>query len=302
MKIQPTMMNEYALYIGPKTRVLNFFRRIFTIPFLEKILVRQIDRSQFILWRKLVPPDYLYKKGSVRRTKINGVEFLLDISNVVEHLVYYRIAPENFKPVEEKLRQAAIVFDVGANIGSTALFFASKNPRAQIFSFEPHPDTYQKARTNIQLNAFDKIHLFKQGLGDVKGSKKLYQVIENNPGMNRIMPGDYAYPFTWVEIITLDDFCREHGLSHIDFLKIDVEGFEYCVLTGGKNIISQSHPVIYLELYDHGLKKNGYSASALISLLLQMGYNRITNAYTLSPVNENTDLTDCDFDIIAEKA
>jgi FkbM family methyltransferase len=219
----------------------------------------------------------------------------------MEHLVYFRIAPENFKPVEEKLQKAKVVFDVGANIGGTTLLFAHKNPHAHIFSFEPHPVTYQKLQTNTRLNAFNKIHLVNKGLGTVKEIKKLYEVIDNNAGMNRIMPGENSYPFTLVEIITLDDFCREFNISFIDFIKIDVEGFEYFVLLGGKNIIQQSHPVVYLELYDHGLKKNGYSASALISLLFDMGYNYILNAYTLSPIEESTDLTNCDIDIIAEK-
>jgi hypothetical protein len=119
--------------------------------------------------------------------------------------------------------------------------------------------------------------------------------------MSRILPGEQAYPFTWVEIIKLDDFCRGQNIERIDFLKIDVEGFEYFVLLGGKEIISQTHPVIYLELYDHGLKRNGYSASALIDLLFGMGYTKIFNAYTLTPITSSTDLTNCDIDIVAEK-
>ena len=295
------MVNEYALHISPKTKFLNFFRRIFIIPWVEKQLVRRLGQHPNILLKKLIPPNYLYKKKTTRHTTINGVKFLLDISNVVEHLVYFRIAPENFSLVEDKLEKAKIVFDVGANIGSTTLLFASKNQEAQIFSFEPHPDTYQKAKTNIELNNFNNIHLFNKGVGLENESKKLYQVIENNPGMNRMLPGDQAYPFTWVNIIKLDDFCREHNIVSIDFLKIDVEGFEYFVLAGGKDIISKSHPIIYLELYDHGLKSNGYTAPALITFLIEMGYNHIFNAYTLSLIDKNTDLTNCDIDIVAEK-
>lgn len=294
-------MNEYELHIGAKTRFLNIFRRLFMFPFLENILISQIERNKNSLWEKLIPSNYLYKKGTIRQAKVDGLNFLLDISNAVEHLVYFRIAPENFKPVEPVLQKAKFIFDVGANIGSTALFFAQENPDAQIFSFEPHPATYKKALTNLALNSFHNIRLVNKGLGAVEEAKKLYQVVEKNPGMNRIMPDDNPYPYTWVEIVTLDGFCREYGISHIDFIKIDVEGFEYFVLLGGSNVLSQSHPVIYLELYDHGLKRNGHSAAALISLLMDMGYNQILNAYTESLITAGTDLTNCDFDIIAEK-
>ncbi|HEY0041037.1 MAG TPA: FkbM family methyltransferase [Flavisolibacter sp.] len=294
-------MNEYALYIGPKTRFLNFFRRVFTIPFVEYLLVKKMKGNHHRLWEKLIPPNYLYKSGSLRKTKIDGVAFLLDISNVVEHLAYFRIAPEKFELVQTPIQTATIIFDIGANIGSTALAFARENPGAKVFAFEPHPVTFQRAKTNIGLNHFDNIHLENKGLGAVKETKKLYQVIDNNPGMNRFMPGDSPYPFVHVEITTLDAFCLEHQVGHIDFMKVDVEGFEYFVLAGGRSVISRSHPVIYLELYDHGLKKNGYSARALISLLYDMGYNFVLNAYTNRPIDESTDLTDCDFDIIAER-
>lgn len=293
--------NEYALHIGLKTKFLNFFRRVFMIESLERFLIKQVEGDPNSLWRKLIPPDYLYKRGSLRNTTINGTRFQFDISNVVEHLAYFRIAPENFKLVDERIMSAKVIIDAGANVGTTTLLFAAANPAANIFSFEPHPVTYQRALTNIRLNAFDKIQLFNLGLGAATESRKLYEVIENNPGMNRIMPGENPYPFISVNIITLDEFCREQNISQVDFIKIDVEGFEYFVLLGGRRIISQSHPVIYLELYDHGLKKNGFSAAALISLLLQMGYNHITNAYTLSAITGTTDLTNCDIDIVAER-
>ena len=243
-----TTANEYALRIGPKTRFLNCFRRVFQLPFLERFLVRQVKHSRNPVWRKLVPPDYLYKKGSIRRTDSEDLRFELDISNVVEHLVYFHLTPENFSPVKEAVRTARVIFDVGANIGGTSLFFASNNQHASIYSFEPQVETFEKARRNIGLNTFNNIHLLNMGLGAVKESKKLYRVIENNPAMNRIMPGDLSYPFTLVQISTLDEFCYEQGIEQVDFLKIDVEGYEYFVLVGGTKIITASHPVIYLEL------------------------------------------------------
>ena len=95
------MVNEYALHIGPKTKFLNFFRRVFTIPAVEKSLLRRLEQRPNFLLRKLIPPNYLYKKNTARRTTIHGINYLLDISNVVEHLVYFRIAPENFTLVED---------------------------------------------------------------------------------------------------------------------------------------------------------------------------------------------------------
>ena len=41
---------------------------------------------------------------------IDGVAFQLDISNVVEHLVYFRLTPENFKPVDKVIKDAKVIF------------------------------------------------------------------------------------------------------------------------------------------------------------------------------------------------
>ena len=50
--------------------------------------------------------------------------------------------------------------------------------------------------------------------------------------------------------LRLDDYCEFHNIKKIDFLKIDVEGFEHGVLLGAENIIKTRQPVIYYEAQD----------------------------------------------------
>jgi len=293
-------MSEYDLHIGRKTKLLNAFRRLFMSQPVERFLIGRISRGGGF-WKKLVPPDYLYKKGSVRTVSINGIQFNLDISQVIDHLVYFRLEPEKFELVDEELGKADVIFDIGANIGATALYFAARNKKARIFSFEPHPTTFSRAKANLKLNNFEHLRIFNLGLGKREDKMKLYQVISNNPGMNRILPGQHPYPYIWVDVTTLDTFCRREHIEKIDFIKIDVEGFEQLVLEGGKEIIERSHPLIYLELYDHGLKVNGGSARELITWLQERGYDHILDAYSEKLIDAQTDLKDCDIDIIATR-
>jgi len=66
--------------------------------------------------------------------------------------------------VQKELKNARVIFDVGANIGYTSLYYASMNGTAQIFSFEPHPDIFIRAQENIALNQFRSLHLTNSGI------------------------------------------------------------------------------------------------------------------------------------------
>ena len=158
-------MNTYRLKIKPKTRFFNFFRRLFTIPFLEKLLVTLVLKKSFRFFKKLIPPDYLYKKNSFRYVKRGDINYKLDISNVVDHFLYFGIKDANYDSILDSLKNSKIILDIGSNIGNTSLFFASINPMAQIFAFEPHPEIFEKANENIKANKFQNIQLLNIGLG-----------------------------------------------------------------------------------------------------------------------------------------
>ncbi len=194
----------------------------------------------------------------------------------------------------------SIIFDIGANIGSTALFFANLNPQAKIIAFEPHPTMHNKALENIKLNNFKNIELLNKGLGAQKGVLKLYEVNKNNPGMNRILSKETDLPFKLIDIETIDDICVEQSIADINFIKIDVEGFEYFVLQGGKQIISSKKPTLFIELDDANLKANGKSAKELVELLLSFGYTTLTRADNTTPISSTTNFSDCHYDIIAK--
>ena len=74
-------MTSYEIKPSAKTRVLNTFRRIFTVPAFERMLVSQVVNGRSSFLQKLIPPDYLYPLGTKRQTTRNGIQFDLDISH-----------------------------------------------------------------------------------------------------------------------------------------------------------------------------------------------------------------------------
>ena len=292
-------MNNYHPVILFRTKLINLFRIFFTIPLFERLLVSRLlkDPSSFLY--KLVPPNYLYKKHSPRHVTRQGINYKLDISKVVDHNLYYGYKDDIYNFVLNDIRSAKFILDIGANIGNSSLFYTSINPNAYILAFEPHPNTYKLAEENLKLNKFPNIHLLNIGLAEKKESLKLYEVNDNNPGMNRILTESNDFPFKTIEVDRLDTVCQQHKIDKIDFIKIDVEGFEYSVLSGGREVIQTSKPVLFIEVDDNNLRGNNKSAKMLVELLISFGYREFYRAHDLSVVTPHMDFDNCHFDLVA---
>ena len=110
-----------------------------------------------------------------------------------------------------------------------------------------------------------KRELINIGLGEKKETVKLYEVNENNPGMNRIITDDRNFPFSKININTLDFILEDLKISKVDFIKIDTEQYELQVVTGGIKTIKKHRPTIFFE------NKRG-EANQVILLLLDLGF------------------------------
>ena len=133
------------------------------------------------------------------------------------------------------LNQFKTVFDIGANIGQTALIYSKQFPRANIYSFEPVLTSY-KALTSV-AESIPKIKVFNYGMGKTRSTCS----INVNP-VSRTSSILYARPEDYkenIEINTVTDFCREHQIDTIDFMKTDTEGYELEVLEGCRSLLEK---------------------------------------------------------------
>jgi len=76
-----------------------------------------------------------------------------------------------------------------------------------------------------------------------------------------------------VPIKKLDDYVFENKIEKIDFVKIDVEGAEYLVLKGAKDMLKNYSPVILLELQGVHTEYFGYSPEEVINYLGDLNYH-----------------------------
>lgn len=291
-------MLKYHLTISLKTKVLNFFRRFFMLPLFDKLLLFASLNSSSSIIKKMVPPNYLYPKGSKKRVSRNGINYILDISNVVDHTIYFNLEKPFSHSLLPQIKEAKVILDIGGNIGNSALYYASINPTAKILSFEPHPEIFKKELENISINTFQNIEVINLGLGVQRASFKLYEVEEHNPGMNRILLEETKFPFKMIEVDVLDDILKNKCIDKVDFIKIDVEGFEYSVLLGAKKTL-QTKPLLFIELNDSYLKENKSSAKEVVELLIDIGYDSFLNAENGNIITASTSFHNCHFDLIA---
>jgi FkbM family methyltransferase len=154
-------------------------------------------------------------------------------------------------------RPLDLVFDVGANVGQFAREARQELPSATIYSFEPHPRSFEKLS---QAATDGLIHPQCLALSDQIGEVTFYEYGFEGEGshINSLVPNarfparfHYESHAITVQSTTLDHWCASNHIDRIDLLKIDVEGAELSVLKGGAGMLaSRQILAAYFEFND----------------------------------------------------
>ncbi len=285
-----------------KRKVLDILRLIWKIPFLERYLVTlTIDKPFGSLITKLPPNHYQYKVETIREVKRDGINYKLDLSDIVDWYIYFGFQETSRKVLYDSMEVGQTVIDIGTNVGDVTLHAAKiVGANGKVYSFEPDPNNYKRLETNLSLNNFSNICINQLGLGDRAGTFSIAKVNSGNQGMNRVVKRNSNYQnLQQIQVITLDSYVTENKIDKIDLIKIDVEGFEYNVLKGSKTVIDTFHPTFFIELDNDNLLEQGSSAKHLIELLVDSGYD-IIHAENNQKINIETNFNYCHYDIIAK--
>jgi len=144
-----------------------------------------------------------------------------------------------------------VVFDVGANKGEFSKLVSNVLKNVQIFSFEPHPTTFDILKNNCKNN--QNINLFNCALSSEEGKLELFDYKLKDGSSHASLSSEIFSTVHKAEIIshkvdvlTVDLICNENQIDIIDFLKIDVEGYELDVLKGAKEMILHNN-VKYIQ-------------------------------------------------------
>jgi FkbM family methyltransferase len=172
------------------------------------------------------------------------------------HLELYRQLNEDWL----RSRRFATVLDVGANVGQFALAASAAWPNTRIYSFEPLPDCFEQLQVRLRRAAdFTAINV---GIGDKAGSLTFERnsfhpsssFLKTTPLLRSEFPHAGDSKSITVQVKRLDDLAGELVLRPPMLVKIDVQGYEDKVLTGGAETIQRADVIIiessFVRLYE----------------------------------------------------
>ncbi len=173
------------------------------------------------------------------------------------------------------LQSGDIVYDVGANIGIYSVILSKVvGANGKIIAFEPEKESIIKSEENIKLNNLSNVIIIDKALGEVAQESKLY-ISGTTGNFSLVNIYDKEAKAEVVEIVKGDDFVVQKGLPIPKAIKVDVEGYEYSVINGLKNTLSNSRCKIICCEVHVGLFPEGITEEKIIELIKSLGFIKI---------------------------
>jgi FkbM family methyltransferase len=123
-----------------------------------------------------------------------------------------------------------VVVDCGANIGITSLFLAAYYRNARIYSIEPDPDNFALLKRNVSQE-----RRILPICGAIVGfPRKQVYLTTDAPGWGNSIGTSNSNKGVAVKAYTIDEICQYNELTHIDLLKVDIEGAEKELFADGQ--------------------------------------------------------------------
>ena len=179
----------------------------------------------------------------------------------------------------------SVIIDIGANVGTITMFMISQGAK-KIYSFEPGP-LFRDLNDNLIMNNLqEKVDAIQLGLFDTE-TKLKWAEDQNNKGNAHLIENFDQLDLTKhrtnfgeksllkeVNVTTLDKyFSEENNLEKLDFIKIDVEGLEWKVIKGGKELIKKFRPIIVAETHRGVSDMYGYDCiTPIFEFLYSLNY------------------------------
>jgi FkbM family methyltransferase len=199
-------------------------------------------------------------KTSFKYKLINGGNIKLYPFGQIANEIFYRtFEKQEIEIFQRLIKPGMLMVDVGANIGLYSLI-ASKilGSSGRVYSYEPSKESYLRFLENIENNHINNVQAINKGLSDSSnadlvlmqdndcGDAERY-IINHSDGENTLKNDTNEIGMgEKISVESLDESLTKFNERKVDFIKIDTEGYEYFVLKGSMNILSQNPDVIIL--------------------------------------------------------
>ena len=185
------------------------------------------------------------------------------------------VDPAELKFASERVRPGQVAVDVGCHKGAYTYWLQRwVGAAGEVIAFEPQPKQAAYLRNIQSAMRYTNVTIVPMGLSASAGRQRMYlpkaRGATHQASFVTAKGGESACNVLDVEVTTLDAFfgLRPRGP---DFLKIDVEGHELAVLTGGRETLAKHRPTLLIEC--EARHQPGRDVADVFALLHDLGYS-----------------------------
>jgi len=226
--------------------------------------MRKLGRSFWKRWASISP-----RKTVVR----GGITYALDCRELIDCDIYLGgWEPDTIACLRRHVREGMTVLEVGANVGAHTLILAQlAGGPGRVHAVEPTDFAKTKLERTLSLNPAlaGRVTLHQCMISaeiKARGAARIKCSWQRGPDAGGGAE-DVALP-----VRTIDALLREVSGGRVDFIKIDVDGYDLKALQGAAGTLARARPAVFVEICNWALARHGQSGRELLAFMQSLGY------------------------------
>jgi len=197
-----------------------------------KFLITLEEKS--IIKKYILSNDFIVNSLKVKRMRIDLLRETFDYNKYNYHNIVEATSGD-------------VVIDAGAYRGDTPLYFSLKvGEKGIVYAFEPDNENYVYLEKNIKLNNLKNIKSIKAGIGS---KNTIAHEMGIKSGVTLKGEDDSNGELGNIKVYSIDNFISENKINRVDFIKMDIEGWELDALKGAEKCLKQYKPQLAICVY-----------------------------------------------------
>lgn len=259
------MSNFFLIFGALLRRIGNFF-------YLLSNRINNISKSKVSSHQEIIERD-----DNWVTCRIGEFIWRLDLTQSLDNQIFNNtFEPYSTKWIYKIVKPGMIVADVGANIGYYTIQLSKLvGFNGRVYAFEPFSSYHKRLIDHLQLNNCHNVFLSEFGLSDkIATNRKIYFAGNKSGSATLVSLDDASFSEAGnVNLNTLDNYVDEIDITKLDFIKVDIDGYEFKFISGALDSLKRFRPIILMEFSHLHLLHEGSGVEELASMLKGLGYS-----------------------------